>query len=491
MARQVDFVLIHPPYHRRKGSGTIFPIGLGYLASAAENIGYKVSIIDCALFFGSLLPSQLSQLGAWLEPRLKSMNPRLGIGIGPCTTSSIRGTEAVAHICKNVLPNIPIIYGGPLASLPGQASLFFDKLGASAVVPGDGEKAICDILITLSGNSDLSHVHTVITPGKDDLMNVVEDLDSLPFPRRLCSVDSNGYVLSVRRDLFLGKYATMISSRGCPHRCKFCVSAHLHKGIYNRRSLDNIFNEISFLQDSHINVVVFYDDTFFVKPDSLAKDAHDLATGMFNLARPLYWQAEMRPEVLAMVDKNVAALLYAAGCRQLNIGIEKLDSSCASLMGKDVDIDKIRRAVRNINSEAPNLRLTGTFILGGPQENQNSILKTIELASDLGLLFAHFYPLEVYPGTDMYRECFPNDGPLDWYEKIVSDDLPWGELLYENALLTRTDLLAMVNEGYKSFYTRNEWHQMAHQSLGANYSKVANVVKEWCVDRFSIKKETL
>ena len=33
MNTEVDLVLIHPPYHRRLGSGTVFPIGLVRLGS--------------------------------------------------------------------------------------------------------------------------------------------------------------------------------------------------------------------------------------------------------------------------------------------------------------------------------------------------------------------------------------------------------------------------------------------------------------------------
>jgi hypothetical protein len=182
-------------------------------------------------------------------------------------------------------------------------------------------------------------------------------------------------------------------------------------------------------------------------------------------------------------------VLFGAGCRQLNIGIEKASSANADRIGKRVDIDRIKAAVGEIRAGAPELRLTGTFILGGPQEDRNSILNTIDVARNLGLLFAHFYPLEVYRGTDLYSQCFPGDGPLDWYERILADDLPWGELIYESPSLTREDLLALVAEGYRSFYERDAWHGDARRVLGPNYEKVASVVKQWCADRFAIRKE--
>jgi hypothetical protein len=53
----VDVLLIHPPYHRRAGSGVIPPIGLAYVAAALEAHGLSVSILDCALDSGSQSPA--------------------------------------------------------------------------------------------------------------------------------------------------------------------------------------------------------------------------------------------------------------------------------------------------------------------------------------------------------------------------------------------------------------------------------------------------
>jgi anaerobic magnesium-protoporphyrin IX monomethyl ester cyclase len=486
----VDIILIHPPYHRRLGSGRVFPIGLGYLASSAEKQGFKVAIVDCALQFGSLLPESLSRLKDWLANKLESIHPRHAIGIGPCTTSAIRGIKAVAAICRQVHPNTPLIYGGPLASLPNQSRLFFDKFDATAVVPGDGEEAICSILNTLSNGGELSSLncissHTHIAP-----INVIQDIDMLPFPRREWDIEQPGYALSIRRDLFSDRFATMITSRGCPYTCNFCVSNRLRNGLYSKRSLENVINEIQELQLSHgVGSIVFYDDTFFLGPDKLNSDITLLAGCMSKLNKPLTWQIELRPDMLAAINRSMADKLFVAGCRQLNIGIEKVDIANSNFMGKQVNVDNIKRAVEEIRKGAPLLRLTGTYILGGPQETPDSAKKIIDQAIDLGLIFSHFYPLEVYPDTDLYKECFPNDGPLDWYERIMTDDLPWGELVYESPSITRNDLLDLVNTAYRSFYARDQWHNEAQKVLASNYPKVAKIVTQWYTDRLAIGKE--
>jgi anaerobic magnesium-protoporphyrin IX monomethyl ester cyclase len=490
MVGRTDMVLIHPPYHRRLGSGRVFPLGLGYLASAAEDRGFTVEIIDCPIRFASLRQSNMDQLAAWLADKLTAIRPGLAIGIGPCTTSAVRGIEQVARTCKDALPDVPLVYGGPLASVPEQSRLFFEQFYATAVVPGDGEHAICGILEELSNGRDLSRLDNVTTQDHVAPNTVIPDLDTLAFPRRKRDEEGEGYVLSVRRDLFAGEFATIVTSRGCPHRCGFCLSGQMRDGVFNRRSVDNIVEEIGDLQRSHnVNTIVFYDDTFFPSPRTLTHDIAELAGGIARLDRKPVWQIEAHPAILGAFDRKSAAMLFEAGCRQLNIGIEKANPATADQIGKRVDIDQVKAAVGEIRAGAPRLRLTGTFILGGPQEDRQSVLDTIDLAQSLGLLFAHFYPLEVYRGTDLYSQCFPEDGPLDWYKRILADDLPWGELIYESALLTRNDLLALAAEGYRSFYGRDAWHGEARRVLGPNYEKVASVVEQWCVDRFAIGEE--
>jgi radical SAM superfamily enzyme YgiQ (UPF0313 family) len=282
----------------------------------------------------------------------------------------------------------------------------------------------------------------------------------------------------------------MITSRGCPHKCKFCVSGHLRDGKYHRRSFDNVIAEIAELRSSHcVGTIVFYDDAFFPDPEGLGQDVNELAKGMEKVNGQLIWQIEMRPDILIALSKDMAKTLFAAGCRQFNIGIEKAESANSGFICKQVDTERIREATRHICMETPGIRLAGTFILGGPGENRESVLQTIALAKQLNLLFAHFYPLEVYPGTDIYKDYFTDDGQLDWHARILTDDLPWGELVYESPLLTRKDLLELVVEAYRSFYKREEWHTTARRVLGSNYFNVVDVVEGWCTDRFALARE--
>lgn len=484
-----DLILINPPYHLRNGSSVIFPIGLGYIAATALCAGFTVKIIDGACKSQSLWENSVEGFKNWLLKELSASLPKLAIGIGPCTTSSVRSIKTISEICKAVHPNIPLIYGGPLTSIPGQEPLFFEEFAASTIIPGDGEYVVQNLLRALYQNKPLETVNGIITQENKTIpCNIVEDLDATPFPFRDKINNDNNYHLSLRRDLFHPPFATMVSARGCPYKCSFCLSGILRGGQYHRRSISNITQEIKQLQSGiGAQTVVFYDDNFFPSGENLSTDIQTVSEAFSNIPKPLYWQIEMRPDILPFLEPEHAKELYKMGCRQINIGIEKGGDRGRKAIGKNVYSEKIRNTIKKIRKTVPSMRFTGTFILGGPDETMKTIEETIEFAVSLELLFAHFYPLEVYPGTSLFAQTYPNANPLWWYEQIMRDNLPWGEIIYEGNTLNREELLKCVALAYKKFYQREKWHKIARAQFGKYYKSVAKSVAVWQHDRFRLR----
>ena len=483
-----DIVLINPPYHRRLYSGIIFPLGLGYLYAALSAEGFSTKIIDCSKHFSSLNKVSIDAFQRWLDHQLEISFPFEAIGVGPCTTSAVRSLKIISEICKKKYPETPLIYGGPLASIPGQEDLFFDEFSASAIVPGDGEQALCEILNALKRKQSLNKIEGISTKLKRVAEpNIIKNLDSLPFPYRPKANDNNLYKLSTKRNLFLKPFTTMLISRGCPYSCSYCVSGILRNGLYHRRSIENIIKEIDLLTSKQgIKSIVFYDDTFFPSPNTLENDVKSFSDAFNRKPYKFKWQIEIRPDVLIALNKSLIKLLYNAGCAQINIGIEKANSWAAKPLNKIISPELIRSKCQEINTTEPEMRITGTFILGGPQESVESIKETIEFSKSLRLLYAHFYPLEIYPGTEMYENKFKNKEPFWWYQRIISDDLDWGEIIYETDALHRDTLLHWISIAYDQFYNRKSWRSLSKRLLGKNYFTAEKQVLSWIKNRFQL-----
>ena len=133
--KNIDLLLINPPFHRRNGSGSIFPLGLGYIMSSVMDKGFTYDFIDCCKLIETFWERDLVRLKEGLLPQLKGYNPVL-VGIGPCITTQVKALKVIADCCRDVYGEERIYCGGPLASIDGQEWFFFDFLGLKYIVKG-------------------------------------------------------------------------------------------------------------------------------------------------------------------------------------------------------------------------------------------------------------------------------------------------------------------------------------------------------------------
>lgn len=472
-----DILLVNPPYHRRRDSGLTIPLGLAYLASYLQSKRFRTLVFDSTLTFDSLDNESLKQLEIWLSQNLNRFRPKLAIGIGPVTLCSVPSTIIVEKVCRRLFPETPIVYGGPMASTPGLEWFFFEYLHANAVIPGDAEIALANFLQSLNSN-EKSHVEGVFYSSQEKFIpNVIQNLDELPFPAREL-FQQNAYFLSARRDLFESPFATIMCSRGCIFNCGFCSSSTIRKGIQTKRSLGNIAIELEMLvNNAGVKSIVFFDDTYFSNGKEVNEDVQEFSRMIRSVSENIVWQIEMRPDVACFLEERTINELFESGCRQINLGIEKGTTRGLKSIGKRLDVQDSIEACTRIRKAAPKLRLAGTFILGGPGETYEEAIQTIDFSTTLGLIFAHFSPLEVYPGTELYREKFGDDMKV-WLEKVLEEQTFVGSIIYED-LPDRNDLIDLLCRGYKGFYRRKEWENLAKTLLGDNYQRVKAIAFQW------------
>lgn len=451
----IDLLLINPPFHVRNGGSVFFPLGLGYIVASVEKSGYIADVIDCNQFTTSCFPEDLALLENTLSELLKEYDPRL-IGIGPCITTQIKALEIIANCCINTFSADRIFAGGPLASMNGQEWFFFDHLGLEYIIKGDGEEAVVDALTSSRDGEGLSAC-SCITNRTHIQINRIQDLDSLPFPTRHFS--GNDRVSTRRSGDASRRTASMITSRGCSFGCDYCVSGNLTKDDSRRRSSENIIAEMVYLTNEHrINDIVFFDDCFFPSPYSINQDIANFCNLITDQLSGLTWQFELRPDAASSLSDSSIRKLEKSGCRQINIGIEKTSKEGLKRLGKTTPLNKLPETILSIRAQSA-IKVAGTFILGGPGESKDDILKMIDDSTKIGLDYAHYSPLFIYPGTPLYAQVFKNE--KQWVKCILEDDYPWGEIVYENEKVNKDLLLELIDYAYAKFYSNSK------HSLGA------------------------
>lgn len=446
-----DILFIIPPFHMRNGGGSFFPLGIGYIIAELEKSGYTWDVLNCSELVDSFYADELIKFSQVLEKYLSKYAPYV-IGIGPCITTQLRALKIISEVCSKILPNVPVFSGGPLASLKGQEWVFYEVLKIKYLIKGDGELAVADTIRAIKETGDITNSQCVSHRGYT-YVNVIEDINSIPFPYRKFDTKN---IFSIRRSDNTKHQAAMITSRGCPYSCNYCVSGNLsHSNIpYRKRSIDNILDEIQMLNKNYnINDIVFYDDCFFGESSSVNSNVLKYCDALKERNISVKWQIEMRPDAFCNLSDESVCALHDSGCRQINLGIEKCSDKGMTFLGKQNCWSNLKSKINQIKRMA-DFSISATFILGGEAETSKDVIEMIKKSQELQLDFAHYNPLFVYPGTPIYKNLF--DDERKWVQIIFTDDLPWGEIVYESDSLNKHQLLKLIDYAYSEFYKNTE-----------------------------------
>ncbi len=109
----------------------------------------------------------------------------------------------------------------------------------------------------------------------------------------------------------------MITSRGCPFKCSFCVWPQvLHGGGYRTRSADSVAGEFMKIQQyfPQVREIVFEDDTFSVDSNRV----QEISRALIKAGNKLPWTANTR----ANLSLEAMNIMKTAGCRMIIVGYE-------------------------------------------------------------------------------------------------------------------------------------------------------------------------
>lgn len=242
--------------HSIENSGA-YPLGLGYVAAVLKESGHTVAFLDLALESGD---SVSTLLGCVKEYRAQA------IGFTAMTPQY----DECLNLVKKARPRlerIPIIIGGPHPSaLPEEV---LRDGAADVVVISEGEEIAPDLFHTLEEGGDLNSVLGIsfldsegnfvqTSPGQQ-----VADLDTIPYPAWdiLKPQRYRGRLRGLR-------WATVLTSRGCPYRCVNCYRGPTGGPRYRKRSINNILQELNILNNEYgIRAFGFRDDIFTLDMD--------------------------------------------------------------------------------------------------------------------------------------------------------------------------------------------------------------------------------
>ena len=343
-------------------------MGLAYLTSSLKTAGHDVAVLDLNNKFRT--PEQVAKVVGEQAPDY------VGLSVKSATFAS---AVELHKLLAGRFPHITFIYGGPHVSLANPAIL--DEAPEAVFIRGDAEHTFRDF-VTRHARGERSFVDLPGVMYRDESgvhhsepkAHTREDLEALALP------DFSSF--DTRDSLTL---YPLLTSRGCPYKCIFCVWPATMTGNdpdgtkkrtvrhYSADYMEAFLREL--VERFDYRCIYFDDDTFNLG------DRHVLAMCEVMTRIGLPWSAMCRADTIA---QDTWGAMKASGCFGVKIGFESGNQHVVDeIVNKRLDLERARETV----FECKRLGLTvhGTFTYGLPGETVEQMQDTKRFIASLPL----------------------------------------------------------------------------------------------------------
>jgi len=374
--------LVNPPYPSEAAQSVFLPLGIGYLAAVLEKEGYPVDVVDCQT--KKYTPQAL-------EEKFRSLNPDI-VGITSATVTYLPALE-VLKSAKVAVPKALTLMGGPHVSVLDQQALS-DSPDLDIVVRGEGEQTMLELARFVSEQGlmfGLSAIQGITYRSNNQTFSTTDraflpDIDNLPHPAHH-HFDTNMY------KLFGVNYMPIITSRGCPSACTFCLASKMCGHKFRGRSPSKVVDELEWLRDEFgAGAFAFYDDTFTYDLQRAYAICDEMQKRKINLP----WDCRTRVD---RVSRELLAKLKATNCQLIHFGVESGSQEMLKLMRKGTTVELNAQAIQW--AKEAGISVAVSLVIGYPTETPEMLEQTIEFLYKTKPDYVYMCEAVPYPGTEL------------------------------------------------------------------------------------------
>lgn len=292
---------------------------------------------------------------------------------------------------KERFPDIFSIMGGPHPTFYPD---LVKETTLDAICVGEGEGAVADLIDRFSSGKSIEGIPNVLTPGKTacSVRNLVENLDSLPFPDYGLFFD--------KTEMGKSTLKSFMTSRGCPYNCSYCFNAcwnRIYQGrgkVVRRHSVDWVIEDIKRVKERWpLSTVKFYDDIFCYRADGWLEEFSRKYKKHIDLPFFILTRCDLLTE-------DMVKLLKYAGCRTISMSIEagnpRIRNEMLNRRMSDEQIIVAHRLCQKYD-----IHTFANCILGLPGTSIENELESVDLATRCRVDWAEFPIFYPYPGTEL------------------------------------------------------------------------------------------
>ncbi|MCP4751535.1 MAG: radical SAM protein [Proteobacteria bacterium] len=385
------FLLVNP--YCPIAEGPTPPLGIAFLAAALEEAGIEVKILDLVI-----TPYDKNRLEALLE----SFKPQI-VGSSAVTMTFDDAIKVITDV-KSINPGILTVMGGPHVSFCAEETLnLFSEL--DLIVLGEGEETIVELSREAEKGGEWKKVKGLAYRIGNEVRSTETrapiDVDTLPLPAR--------HLLPLGRYKALNTPISMTTSRGCPHRCIFCVGRKMVGAKVRYRNPQNVVDELEYLSTLNFPQINIADDLFTAKKDHCLAICNEIIKRKLDIK----WSSFARVDTVSL---EVLKKMREAGCLTVSFGVETANTGILKTIKKGITLPKVIKAIEMCVEAGVDPHVS--FILGLPGETPETLMETQEFGETIDAIGASygFHLLAPFPGTAVRDE---ND---DFDLKILTND---------------------------------------------------------------------
>ena len=461
-----DFSAIEPPFWAALTAGFIRNKGydVKILDSNAENLNFKETI-----------------------DRIEEYNPKLtniiAYGQQPAASTQLMGN--IGELCKKIKNKNPI------------RKIILTGLHPSALPQKTIEEEVCDFVGVGEGfytienllkERKLDNIQGLvyrdneiikINPRAKNVENLTSELSDVAWD--LLPMDKyKAHNHQCLQDLeSRSKYASLSTSLGCPFKCDFC-SIHATFGERKIRywNPEWVLDQISHLVEKYdVKNFKIIDEMFIFNPKHYMPIVEGLIERDYGLNIWAYGRIDT-------VKKEHLEKIKQAGfnwlCYGFEAGSDKVRDDVSKGKFNEEDMRRVAKMTKNAG-----INILGNYMFGLPEDDLESMQKTLDLAIDLNCEFANFYGVMPYPGSKLYNVAL-NKGfklPESWLgysqHSYECQPLPTNKISAEEVLKFR-------DEAFNKYFTNPKYLTMIGKKFGRN---ALNHIKE--MTKIKLKRKLL
>lgn len=386
------------------------PVALQYLAGFLEKNRLDCDIVDVVLDnqirnkeFYRDLKKHLKRIEAETVNQVKQLRPNI-VGI-TCYTPEYFEVLSLAKEIKKFDHKIKVVVGGIHPTFYPE-DFAYKNSPVDFAVQGEGEITLLEIVRNIDDKEKWPMIQSisyfdyginkmVITPKRplhenlDDLANPAYHKINMEY-----YATANPYAI---RGVFT-RSAYVLSSRGCPSQCAFCVAKKIREfcgyKIYTRlRSPKHLFEEIKNLKEKYeIDSFYFIDDLFTLNKNQVK----DFCRLLINSKMGLIWGCSSK---VTTVDYKTLKVMRMAGCIQIDFGVERGSNEALNLIKKGITVEIVKRVFADCSRLG--IRTFANMLVNLPRETEKDLNDILTLLDEIKATIVSINIFTPYPGTEI------------------------------------------------------------------------------------------